>query len=210
MTALVVVAKEPVAGKVKTRLHPPLTLEQAARLAAAAIDDTLAAIAPLPATRRVLLFDGERVPRAATGYELVQQVGGTLDERLAALFDAVTGPTVLIGMDTPQLRADDLAPAFEWSGDIDAWLGPASDGGYWAIAMREPRGDVIRGIPMSRDDTGSQQRDRLQGAGLRVGTLPQLTDVDTIATAREVASLAPDTAFARLLSSFRSSAAGAA
>jgi len=202
MTTLVLIAKEPIAGRVKTRLHPPLTLHQAAMLAAAAIDDTLAAIAALPASRRVLLFDGERTPDAAQGYEVVRQVDGPLDERLAALFDASEGPTILIGMDTPQLRAADLAPAFAWPNEVDVWFGPASDGGYWAIGMREPRGELIRGIPMSRDDTGARQLARLNAGGLRVGILPTLIDVDDIADARDVAGLAPDTAFARLLTEF--------
>lgn len=209
MTALVLIAKEPLPGRVKTRLHPPLSLEQAARLADAAIDDTIAAIADLPASRRVLLFDGERIPDAAAGYELVRQVDGPLDERLAALFDTVDEPAILIGMDTPQLQAADLEPAFAWPDHIDGWLGPASDGGYWAIGMREPRGELIRGIPMSRDDTGAQQLSRLRGAGLRVGMLSELTDVDTFATAQEVARAAPATAFARLLSEFEAPSGGA-
>jgi len=202
MTTLVLIAKEPITGRVKTRLHPPLTLEQAALLAAAAIDDTLAAIADLPASRRVLLYDGERAPDSARGYEVIPQVDGPLDERLAALFDTSEGPTILIGMDTPQLRAADLAAAFAWPDDVDVWFGPASDGGYWAIGMREPRGELIRGIPMSRDDTGARQLARLHGADLRVGVLPTLIDVDDIADARDVAGLAPDTAFARLLTEF--------
>ncbi|MEO6117074.1 MAG: DUF2064 domain-containing protein [Pseudolysinimonas sp.] len=202
MTTLVLIAKEPLAGRVKTRLHPPLTLEQAAQLAAAAIADTVAAVATLAVSRRVLLFDGQLIPDAAKHYELVRQVDGSLDARLAALFDASVGPTILIGMDTPQLQATDLAPALAWPKGIDAWLGPASDGGYWAIGMREPRGGLILGVPMSRDDTARHQLRRLADAGLQVGMLPTLTDVDTIADAREVARTAPDTAFARLLTEF--------
>lgn len=202
MTTLVVIAKEPLPGKAKTRLHPPFTLEQAAHLAAAAIDDTLAAVADLPARRRILLFDGSRPPRSADGYEIVPQSSGDLDERLAAAFDAVTGPTVLIGMDTPQLLATDLAPAFEPWGDVDAWVGPATDGGFWALGMREPRGQLLRGVPMSRDDTGAQQLRRLEQAGLRVGMLRELTDVDTAEDARRVAAEAPATAFARLFAEY--------
>lgn len=209
MTTLVLIAKEPLPGRAKTRLHPPLSLEQAARLAAASIDDTIDAFAALPATRRVLLFDGERIPDAARDFELVPQVEGGLDERLAALFDASTGATMLIGMDTPQLRPRDLAAALSWPSGVDVWLGPASDGGYWAIGMREPRGDVIRGVPMSRDDTAEHQLRRLAAAELRVGMLPMLTDVDTIADAREVARRAPDTRFARLLSEFEREPGGA-
>ena len=202
MTTLLVIAKEPLPGRVKTRLHPPFTLEQAAELAAAAIDDTLAAVAQLPASRRILLFDGDRPPRSADGYEIVPQASGDLDERLAAGFDAVTGPAVLIGMDTPQLRAADLAPVFAPWGDVDAWYGPADDGGFWALGLREPRGDLIRGVAMSRDDTGTRQLSRLRDAGLRVGMLRELTDVDTVDDARRVAAAAPATAFARRYAEF--------
>lgn len=202
MTTLIVIAKEPLPGKAKTRLHPPFSLEQAAALAAASIDDTLAALAGLPASRRILLFDGDRPPASAGGYEIVPQSDGDLDERLAAGFDAISGPAVLVGMDTPQLRAADLAPAFDENADVDAWFGPADDGGFWALGLREPRGDLIRGVPMSRDDTGALQLARLHDAGLRVGMLRELTDVDTVDDARRVADVAPATAFARRFAEF--------
>jgi uncharacterized protein len=200
MTTLIVIAKEPLPGRVKTRLHPPFTLEQAAELAAAAIDDTLAAVADLPASRRILLFEGSHPPRSADGYDIMPQSAGDLDERLAAAFDAVNGPTVLIGMDTPQLTAADLAPAFAPWEDVDAWFGPADDGGFWALGLRDPRGDLIRGVPMSRDDTGALQLARLKG--LRIGMLRELTDVDTFDDARRVAAAAPATTFARLFAQY--------
>jgi glycosyltransferase A (GT-A) superfamily protein (DUF2064 family) len=202
MTTLIVIAKEPLPGRAKTRLHPPFTLEQAAQLAAAAIDDTLAAVADLPASRRILLFEGIHPPRSADGYEIMPQAAGDLDERLAAAFDAVDGPAVLIGMDTPQLRAADLLPAFE--GSEDAWFGPADDGGFWALGLRAPRGDLIRGVPMSRDDTGALQLARLKG--LKVGMLRELTDVDTYDDALRVAASAPATSFARLFAQFAAAA----
>lgn len=203
MTTLVLIAKEPIPGRVKTRLHPPLSYEQAAELAAAAIDDTLLAMRDLPATRRILLFDGERVPAAAAGYEVVAQVSGDLDERLAAIFDSVDEPMLLIGMDTPQVTAAHLSPAFgNWPESVDAWFGPASDGGWWALGMRSPDGSLIRGVPTSRDDTGALQRARLESAGLRVGVLAELVDVDTISDALEVATAAPLGRFASTLSRF--------
>lgn len=204
MTTLIVIAKEPLPGKAKTRLHPPFTLEQAAELAAAAIDDTLAAVADLPALRRILLFEGTYRPRSADRYEIMPQASGDLDERLACAFDAVEGPAVLIGMDTPQLSGADLLPAFD--GPEDAWFGPADDGGFWALGMRDPRGDLVRGVPMSRDDTGALQLSRLHSAGLRVGMLRELTDVDTVDDARRVAAAAPATAFARLFAQFAAAA----
>jgi len=203
MTTLIVIAKECLPGKVKTRLHPPLSLEQAAELAAASLGDTLAAVGPLPATRRVLAFDGRIVPDAAAGYDVVPQVDGGLDLRLGAIFDGCNEPAVLIGMDTPQVSAAILAPVFaDWPDDVDAWFGPAADGGFWALAMRNPDGDLIRGVPMSQADTGARQLERLRGAGLRVRMLPTLTDVDHIEDAHLVASLAPGGSFAATLAGF--------
>lgn len=196
MTVLVVIAKECLPGRVKTRLHPPLSLEQAAELAAASLDDTLRAVADLPATRRVLAFDGEIPPAAADGWEILPQVSGGLDERLAAIFDAFDEPTVLIGMDTPQVTAALLAPIFAGDDTTDAWLGLAEDGGFWALAMHKPDGALILGVPMSRDDTGAVQLSRLTDAGLRVHQLPTLVDVDTIEDAHRVAADAPDGLFA--------------
>ncbi|TFC86093.1 DUF2064 domain-containing protein [Cryobacterium sp. TMT3-29-2] len=205
MTTIVVIAKECLPGRVKTRLHPPLSLEQAAELAAASLDDTLAALAALPATRRILAFDGVIAPLAAAGYEILPQVEGTLDVRLAAVFDACEGPTVLVGMDTPQLTSAQLEPVFtDWTDDVDAWFGFADDGGFWALALNDladarVRGDLIRGVPMSRDDTGALQLKRLTDAGLRVSLLPTLTDVDTIDDAHRVAEIAPTGGFAAAL-----------
>jgi glycosyltransferase A (GT-A) superfamily protein (DUF2064 family) len=201
-TTLVVIAKETIPGKVKTRLHPPLSLEQAASLAALAIGDTLAAVEPLPAKRRILLFAGAVTPAGSESYDVVQQVSGDLDERLAAIFDELDGPTILIGMDTPQVTAADLAPAFDWPEGVDAFFGPATDGGFWALGMAEPRGDLIRGVPMSREYTGRIQLERLLEAGLNVHLLPALTDVDTFDDALLVAQAAPHTAFASAVSTY--------
>ncbi|WP_370085254.1 DUF2064 domain-containing protein [Streptacidiphilus sp. MAP12-16] len=132
------------------------------------------------------------------------QSGGGLDVRLAAAFAAVAGdaPALVVGMDTPQLTArtlaEPLAPAAR-SG-VDAWFGPASDGGFWALGLARPRAELARrllvGVPMSTSVTGAVLRERLDQAGLRVATLPMLTDVDTVAEAAEVAALAPDSLFA--------------
>jgi glycosyltransferase A (GT-A) superfamily protein (DUF2064 family) len=200
MTTVVVICKETLPGKVKTRLHPPLSLEQAAEVAAAAIQDTLAVVRQLPASRRVLLFDGNRTPSGSEDFDVIHQIGGGLDARLGALFDEVDGRTVLVGMDTPQLTVADLAPAFDDSADdVDAWFGPANDGGFWALGLERPTGDLLRGVPMSRDDTGAHQLRRLAEAGLRVRTLPELVDVDTIDDARLAAAAGPDTLFAQAL-----------
>lgn len=194
-----VVAKECRPGRVKTRLTPPLSPEQAATVAEAALQDTLATLATVPAERRVLFWDGpRRTAPDAVGWESVAQPAGELDERLAYLFDLAAGPMLLVGMDTPQIDAMVLeGPLTAWPEHVDAWFGPAADGGFWALGLREPDGSLVRGTAMSRADTGAAQLTRLLSAGLRVRFLEELTDVDDAASAAAVAGQAPQSRFAR-------------
>jgi uncharacterized protein len=190
---LLVIAKQPVPGRVKTRLVPPCTYEQAAALAEAALADTLHTMLMLPARRRVLVLDGRPGPWLPPGFDIVPQCGGPLDERLADAFSAVRGPALLIGMDTPQVTPALLT--VDWRA-ADAVFGPAADGGFWALGLRVPAPALLRGVPMSTPSTGAVQRARLLAAGLRVADLPQLRDVDTAADAVAVARQAPWSRFA--------------
>ncbi|MEU2714305.1 DUF2064 domain-containing protein [Streptomyces sp. NPDC007205] len=196
MTTLLVIAKEPLPGRVKTRLSPPFTPQQAAQLAEAALADTLHAVAAAPATRRVLVLDGAPGPWLPPGFEVLPQCAGGLDERLADAFARCSGPALLIGMDTPQVTPQLLTVDFA---GCDAYLGPAEDGGFWALGLAEPDPALLRGVPMSTPGTGAVQRERLLAAGLRVRELPRLRDVDTAADAHAVAALAPHGRFAARL-----------
>ncbi|MCO6010504.1 TIGR04282 family arsenosugar biosynthesis glycosyltransferase [Actinoallomurus purpureus] len=197
MTTLLVIAKEPVPGRVKTRLTPPYTPAQAAALAEAALADTLAAVAATPAARRVLVLAGRAGRWLPEGFEVIPQRGGGLDERLANAFHDAGGPAVLVGMDTPQVTPAALTRAAQSLDDGDAVFGPAADGGFWLLGLREPAPRLFLGVPMSRPDTGAHLRARLRG--LRVTTLGTLTDVDTAADAVRVAAQAPGTRFAAAL-----------
>lgn len=199
MSTLVVIAKECVPGAVKTRLTPPLSPAGAARVAAASLDATLRTARAVRADRHLLFLQGAP-PAAAADFEVLRQPVGTLDVRLAALFDAMTDRTLLIGMDTPQLDRDVLQTVLDDDSAADAWFGPATDGGFWALGMADPRGDLIRGVGMSLAGTGAMQRARLTAAGLRVRDLPTVTDADTIQSACEVAALLPGSAFTVALS----------
>jgi uncharacterized protein len=222
---LIVIAKAPVPGQVKTRLTPPFTPREAARLAEAALTDTLEAAARAPFSRRVLALAGTSstprggrgvgaaregwLPRAEwlpRGFEVTGQRGQGLDERIAAAFDEAYArlpvPVVLIGMDTPQ-----VTPALLESvarplarGEADAVFGPARDGGFWLLGLRRPDPSLILGVPMSQTHTGRGQLSRLLRASLRVRLAPELIDVDTAADAHEVALKAPDSRFAATLS----------
>ncbi|GAB2961161.1 TIGR04282 family arsenosugar biosynthesis glycosyltransferase [Nonomuraea fastidiosa] len=200
---VIVIAKEPVPGRVKTRLVPPLTPEEAAALAGAALEDTLRTVAEVPAAGRVLALDGAPGPWLPAGFTVLPQRGDGLDERLAAAFEDAhrlrPGPMVLIGMDTPQVAPGMLADALARLGRYDAVFGPATDGGFWLLGLRIPATALLLGVPMSDPSTGEIQLRRLKEAGMSVALMPCLTDVDTMADAIEVARLAPGSRYAAAL-----------
>ncbi|WP_329552170.1 TIGR04282 family arsenosugar biosynthesis glycosyltransferase [Streptomyces sp. NBC_00696] len=204
MTTLLVIAKEPLPGRVKTRLTPPFTPEEAAALAEASLVDTLHVVLATPARRRVLVLDGTPGPWLPPGFDVVPQCGGGLDERLAAAFAGCDGPALLIGMDTPQVTPELLTMDFA---DCDAYFGPAEDGGFWALGLADPDPELLRGVPMSTPTTGAVQRGRLTAGGLRVRDLPSLRDVDTAYDAELVAAEVPEGRFAGELARLKTAVA---
>jgi uncharacterized protein len=203
---LIVVAKAPVPGRVKTRLCPPFDPEEAAALAEAALCDTLDAVRATPAARRVLALDGTPGPWA-DGLEVLPQRGIGLAARLGRAFEDAGGPALLVGMDTPQVTPALLGAGLRALRSHRAVLGPAPDGGYWAIGLRAPDRRVFAGVPMSRADTGARQRARLVSLGLAPAALPALRDVDDAADAQAVAARAPGTRFAAMLDGMRGAVA---
>ena len=205
-----VLAKEPLPGRVKTRLCPPYSPDQAARLAAAALDDTLDVVAESAVEHRTLVLDGDPAAWGRPGWVVLPQRGRGLAERLAnALLDAgrtPDGPVLLIGMDTPQLRPGQLESAAAALMISDAVLGPATDGGFWAIGVHGPHPGLCAGVPMSRPDTGHRQLARMRALGLDPVLLEELTDVDDAESARAAVALAPRTRFAKLVADLATAA----
>ncbi len=130
---------------------------------------------------------------------MVPQRGGGLDQRLAAAFEDVGDAAFLVGMDTPQLTPELVRAGLDALEDRPAVLGPAPDGGYWSIGLRDPDRAVFDGVPMSSADTCAAQRDRLTRCGLTWTELPPLRDVDNIEDARAAVLVAPSGRFARAL-----------
>ena len=196
---LIIVAKAPVPGRVKTRLCPPCSPEQAAAIARAAIVDTLAAATATPDVHPVLALDGEPGPWVPAGMDVVPQTTGSLADRLSGAFASVTGPAALIGMDTPQVTPLVLRRIIDTllSPNVDAVLGRTLDGGWWTIGLRDPHVPAFDGVTMSSDTTGDQQAGRLRTLGLRTRDAPREMDVDTFADARTVAGRIPISSFAR-------------
>jgi uncharacterized protein len=209
---LLVLAKAPQAGRVKTRLCPPATPEQAADVAAAALLDTLEVVRTLPGGRTVVALAGD-LAGARRGDELaaalqdvpvLAQRGDRLGERIAAAHaDAAAllpgRPILQLGMDTPQINHHllDICRSRLHTPGVDVVLGPADDGGWWALGVHDPAAaSAIAAVETSRADTGARTAQALHRGGFRVAGLPALSDVDTIADAVRVAAVAPRTRFA--------------
>jgi glycosyltransferase A (GT-A) superfamily protein (DUF2064 family) len=191
-------AKSPVPGAVKTRLGAQLGMEAAARLASAALLDTLAACTDAFDECHLALdgdldaaYDGAVLRDRLGGWTIHPQRGATFGARLAAAHADAAGPgaTVQIGMDTPQVTTSHLHAVRDAAEGGDAVLGPATDGGWWVLALGDAdAAAALADVPMSRADTCSRTREALVAAGQTVRLAAELTDVDEVADARLVAA----------------------
>jgi glycosyltransferase A (GT-A) superfamily protein (DUF2064 family) len=216
---VLVVAKAPVPGQVKTRLAATVGDLAAADLAAAALLDTIE-VADRTAHRlgsrpAVLALTGDladasrghEIATALRGCRVIAQRGVALGQRLAAAHQDAAGPAggavLQIGMDTPQVRADllEACAGLLLDGRCDAVLGPAEDGGWWLLGVRRAvSARAVRTVAMSTARTGLLTREALAGVGCTVHEAPSLRDVDVVDDAVAVAALAPKTRFATALS----------
>ncbi|MGV9797495.1 TIGR04282 family arsenosugar biosynthesis glycosyltransferase [Mycobacterium sp. NPDC003449] len=190
---VLVVAKAPVPGLAKTRLAADVGAEAAADIAAAALLDTLDAVAATPVAQRVVALTGDlgRAARSAeiaarlADFTVIAQRGDGFAERLvhAHADAAATGlPVLQIGMDTPQVSAGLLTECGRTLLAADAVLGMATDGGWWVLGVRDGASAAcLRTVPMSRPDTGAVTLAALRDTGVTVTLLPELSDVDTVA-----------------------------
>jgi uncharacterized protein len=189
---LLVVAKAPVAGRAKTRLAATVGDRVAAEIAAAALLDTLDAVAATPVTARVVALTGElndaagaaEIRRRLASFVVISQRGNNFGDRLAnAHADAagVDGHRLLqIGMDTPQVTAELLGDCARRLPESPAVLGLAPDGGWWALGVDTPAlAECLRDVPMSQPDTGALTLKSLRANGVGVTLLDELADFDT-------------------------------
>jgi uncharacterized protein len=199
---LLVVAKAPVPGRAKTRLAATVGDQAAAEIAAAALLDTLDAVAATPVASRVVALTGElddaagadEIRRKLASFTVISQRGNDFGDRLAnahADAAAVDGhPVLQIGMDTPQVTAELLAHCARRLIESPAVLGLARDGGWWALGVDTPAfAECLRNVPMSRPDTGTLTLKALRDNGIDVAPLDELADFDVaddVAAVREV------------------------
>lgn len=190
--SLIIMAKRPVPGQVKTRLCPPLMPDRAAAFGAAFLHDTCA-MAQSAAAAEVILAcapppEEAWFADAFPSIPRISQRGADLGERLQNAVEEVckrgSGSCVVIGSDSPDLPEAHLKTAFaalraegrRW----DLVLGPAEDGGYYLIGLNRPEPRLFEEIAWSTDRVFAQTRARAQALGLRAFLLPSWPDVDTI------------------------------
>lgn len=198
--AVLVVAKAPVPGQAKTRLAASVGDRAAADVAAAALLDTLDAVAEAPVAARVVALTGslddasagDEIRSRLADFTVVPQRGANFAERLAnAHVDAAAAagqlPVLQIGMDTPQVTDALIGECARELLAADAVLGLARDGGWWVLGVTEATmADCLRAIPMSRSDTGAVTLTALEDTGIHVTLAPSLADVDTLGDIDEI------------------------
>jgi glycosyltransferase A (GT-A) superfamily protein (DUF2064 family) len=208
---LLVVAKAPEPGRAKTRLAAKVGDRVAADIAAAALLDTLDAVAAALVAARVVALTGDVDAAAGAGdirqrlesFTVIEQRGHDFADRLAnAHADSGFGgyPVLQIGMDTPQVTADLLTGCAGRLLESPAVLGLACDGGWWVLGVRTPAmAECLRTVPMSQPDTGELTLKALRDNGIDVTTVERLADfdvVDDIAVVRDACE--PASRFARV------------
>lgn len=193
--ALVIFAKAPVPGQVKTRLCPALTEDEAATLHGSFVLDTLERTKAAAATFK-LSFDRVlacapssthvffRIMEARHGVTLLDQEGDDLGARMRHTFDQLFArgyrQICLVGTDVPSLPLTHYRDAFAGLTRHDLTLGPANDGGYYLIGMTRPHPALFEHIPWSTDQVLTLTEQKAAAAGLKTALLPRWNDIDTL------------------------------
>lgn len=186
-TELIVFAREPRAGSAKTRLIPALGPKGAADLYRAMLMQTLDTASGVEVGRHSLWLDvsapGSSISRRAEqlGFVIRQQSGVSLGERMGNAFGNAlreAESAILIGSDCPGYSAAYLQQALAELERRDAVLGPAADGGYVLIGIRQPGPKVFEQIDWGTERVLEQTRERMRGLGWRWSELATLQDID--------------------------------
>ena len=193
--ALVIFAKAPIPGEVKTRLCPPLTPDEAATLHGSFVLDmlertTLAVtklqlpfhryLACAPSSELVFF----KIMEERQGVSLLDQVGEDLGQRMhrtsVDLFAKGYKQVIIVGTDVPTLPLSVYQEALAILGRSDVALGPALDGGYYLIGLKQPAEQLLTGVPWSTDQVLAVTQQKAKTLGLSVGLTTTWRDVDTM------------------------------
>jgi uncharacterized protein len=187
--ALVVFVKHPRPGAVKTRLAAAIGPEAAADLYRALVEHVLEATTPRPGDyERLVFFDPpgalEEMRAWLPGVRLLAQEGLDLGARMADAFARAFARgarrVAIVGTDVPGVARETVLGALSTLDAADVALGPAEDGGYYLLALREPRPELFAGIAWSTATVAAETRARAAASGLSVSDLPAVRDLDTL------------------------------
>jgi uncharacterized protein len=187
-TSLILFAKHPEPGKVKTRLIPALGAEGAAALAAAFLRDSIDLGAEVAADERTLAYSPPESREAMAalcpeGWRVEAQSAGDLGDRItAAVHNALArGRTrvVIIGSDAPHIPEHVVSRAFDALGTHDLVLGPAIDGGFYLIGLRVPPGRLLDGVAWGEDQVFARTETMAMLLGMSTASLDMCRDIDT-------------------------------
>lgn len=188
--ALFVMAKDPRAGQVKTRLCPPLTAETAARLYQCFLADVLDIVAGVPGVDPVVAFSPPEAHKefahlTSGRFRLVPQAGADLGARLEntfrVLFQQGYERVAAVSTDSPDLPLEYLREAFARLDQAPVVLGPCPDGGYYLLGLSRLIPELFRDMPWSTERVVSETEARARRLGADVLRLPEWHDVDTAA-----------------------------
>lgn len=224
-SALVIFAKAPIAGQVKTRLCPPLTPDEAATLHGSFVLDTLertkAAVSKfkLPLDRYLACAPSSthvffKIMEERQGVRVIDQMGDDLGSRMNQAFETLFARGykhgLIIGTDAPSLPLERYQQALTALESHDLVLGPALDGGYYLIGLNRPIPDLFTGIPWSTEQVLALTQEKAGALGLKTALLTPWRDVDTIADLQAlIESSALDAKKPKHEQSFTSRTAGA-
>ena len=186
--AVVLIAKAPIAGRVKTRLCPPLDPREAARLSACMLGDTADEMSALPLVRRYLFLDPpesvDLLPHSFPAFERFPQSGLDLGDRMrdaaATAFRGGARRVVIVGADCPSLSAGTVRRAFrELSTGASFVFGPSADGGYYLVGLSSRDERLFRGIRWSTSEVLRNSAARCRFLSAPFSFLATGRDVDT-------------------------------
>ncbi len=179
---LLIFARTPAPGKVKTRLLPRLTPEQACELHRAMIEDTAELVAAFPGPRRILYSEEvpalDLAPGTETGRQAAGDLGAKLSAALGETFAADARKVVVLGSDSPHLPPERLFDALGQLDSADLVLGPTEDGGYYLLGLRRFTPEIFNGVEWGSAQACEQTRRAAERAGFRVAMLEGFYDLD--------------------------------
>ena len=180
--ALIIFAKSPETGNVKTRLAGRLDDAERLKLYASMLDGTIEKLRTISKADTLVCYDGDEKYFAKFGLRTFPQSEGDLGERMhlamKGLFEEGYLKVVLVGVDIPGLTPRIVLNAFNLLSDSDAVFGPATDGGYYLVGLKSPNKKIFVDIEWSTNTTLKQTLAKAKEAGLKISITDILSDVD--------------------------------